>query len=113
MKCITRFRRIIEVEVSEIEYFKAEGNDIYCFLNNEEYEVKEDGTLESITLKYCKIGMIRVNKSNVINIKYVTSIRVGLYGKRILIMKNNQRIVVSRIYRNKFLKKTEGKGKND
>jgi DNA-binding LytR/AlgR family response regulator len=85
------------VPVAEILYFMAWGNYVYCHTADERLEVKQK--LYEIERNYTSQYFIRINKSHVMNIRWIEEI-IPWFGGRLLlrIKETREELEVSRNY---------------
>lgn len=91
---------IILVQYSDVLYVESYGRNVYLNTNtgflrlkNRLYEVEE--SLEGF-------NFLRISKSVIINREGIQSIKPIINGRYDLIMKNNQKVTVTKSYRNSF-----------
>lgn len=82
---------------TDIIYVMSEGNDVWCaHTNGKDYYVKEK--LYEIETILHDQGLIRVNKSFIININHIKTIKTSLNMKFVLTMSNGVKVDVTRTY---------------
>lgn len=97
-------------ELEDIEYFESNGNNVIAIVENKKYSVcfKLYET-EVFSTK----GFVRISKSCVVNIAYISHIEPEFSGNYLLVMKNGNKLIVSRSYFKSFKKFVEGGDRNE
>ncbi len=90
------------VEIEDIIYFEANGNDVYAITNY--YQLKLTERLHELENEYFDKGFIRISKSYIVNRNSVEAIIPSLNRKFILKLLNGQKLEVTRFYYNDFKK---------
>lgn len=88
------------IELNRIIYFEAFDHDVYIKTKEKTFKIKEK--LYEVELLLIENGFIRINKSQVININAIKTIKPSLNSRMNLIMKNNELLYVTRVYTQKF-----------
>ncbi len=88
------------IHYSQIIYVESYGHDVYLHTEERDYSIKEK--LYEIEGLYEDKGFIRINKSCVVNKYQIKEIRPSFNTKLELIMKNKQKLEVTRSYYNRF-----------
>lgn len=91
-----------QLNLSDIIYFEAVGEQVFAYTENELYEIKS--RLYEIEKNYGDQMFMRCSKSIVANISQIESFRPAPDTRLIARMKNGEEIVISRMYA-KALKK--------
>lgn len=93
---------MILVEYATIDFIEAFGNEVFVHVNNKTYLVNEK-LYYFENMLYTK-GFIRVNKSQIVNIKHINEIIPWFGQKYVLEMKNGSSLDVNRSYYHAFKK---------
>lgn len=91
------------IPVDEINHIDANGTEIICYTDHKRYYLKN--TLQYYQETLSRHGVIRINKSQLVNIINVKEIIPWFNGRLVLVLKNNRELEVSRLY-SKALRKT-------
>lgn len=91
-----------QLNLSEILYFEAVGEQVFAYTEREIYLVKM--RLYEVEESFRDRKFIRCSKSVVVNIMQIESFRPALDSRFIIRMKNGEEVIVSRSY-SKDLKK--------
>lgn len=91
------------IPVEEINHIDANGTEIICHTGQKRYYLKN--TLQYYQETLSRHGVIRINKSQLVNIINVKEIIPWFNGRLVLVLKNNRELEVSRFY-SKTLRKT-------
>ncbi|NLY20410.1 MAG: LytTR family transcriptional regulator [Tissierellia bacterium] len=59
---------------------------------------------------YTSLGFIRINKSQIVNINYIDSIKSTVGMRVIASLKNNEQLIINRNYRDSFIEELERYG---
>lgn len=97
-KTVTGFtnNRYSMINVKDISYFESEGSRVICVSGKIRYVVKE--TLNYYELSLKSYGIIRANKSQLVNLINVKEIIPWFNSRLVLSLKDNIEIEVSRLY---------------
>ncbi len=90
------------VPIQEIYHIDAHGSEIMCYSEKELYYLKNTLQYYEETLSFH--GIIRINKSQLVNLINVKEIIPWFNGRLVLVLRNKQELEVSRFYA-KALKK--------
>lgn len=83
------------VEYKDIHYFNANSNDVF-FHTDQSYQCKFK--LYELESSLKDMGFIRINKSEIVNIKKVKEIVPWFNSRLILVLANDQELVVTKSY---------------
>lgn len=90
-------------DMSDVIYFRADGNKVTAYIDNEVYETRYK-LYELEGVGYSK-GFVRINKSEIVNINHVLSVEAEFSGNYELLLKDRQtRMTISRKYVKDFKK---------
>lgn len=89
-------------DFKSIVFMESFGNEIHIHLSQEDEPTIIQEKLYALESKYEAYGFIRVNKSQLINIRFIKEIEPWIGQKYILMMNNDKRIDVNRTYYKKF-----------
>lgn len=91
---------ITVINRSEISYFEAFGNDVYCVTSEGKYKV--ESKLYELEHKLFAHAFIRVSKSSLVNIMKIEEIIPWIGSKYILRMVTGHEVDVTRTYYKSF-----------
>lgn len=86
--------------IEEIILFESFGHKVFVITKDDQYLVSQK--LYELELKYEKQGFIRVNQSQIINVKYINKMKPLINYKIKILMGNRSIIYVTRSYYHKF-----------
>jgi DNA-binding LytR/AlgR family response regulator len=84
------------IRPDEIYYIDTVDDKVFIYTEKEVYEA--DLRLYEITERFEKVGLIRINKSTVVNLMKIKKINSVLNGKIKAVLANNEAVLVSRQY---------------
>lgn len=88
--------KILQIEPEEIFYFEAVNNKVFLYLEKDMYETKLK--LYELERRYAETDFLRVSKSVILNLAKVENFYPLFNGRFEALMKNGERIVISRQY---------------
>lgn len=88
--------RILQVDPSEVYYFEAVDNKVFLYTKEKVYETK--WKLYELEDQYGHANFIRVSKSVILNLSKVESFHPDFNGRFEALMKNKERVLISRQY---------------
>lgn len=91
------------IPIKDINHIDAHGSEIVCHSDKETYYLKN--TLQYYEETLSVHGIMRINKSQLVNIMNVKEIIPWFNAKLVLVLKNNQELEVSKYY-SKALRRT-------
>ena len=87
---------IVQVEPKSIYYFEAVDNKTFLYLEKEIYETK--AKLYELEERFKGTDFLRVSKSTILNLAKVAKLSPALGGRFEAIMKNGEKLIISRQY---------------
>ena len=87
---------ITMIPYQDVVFIEAFGNDVFLHTAKKKYEIKE--RLYEAAGLYENRGLVRVNKSQIVNIKMIKEIRPQINSRFTLVMKNQHLVDVTRTY---------------
>jgi DNA-binding LytR/AlgR family response regulator len=91
--------------LADIQYIEALGSDILCHVDTCTYYLKN--TLQYYDDLFSNRGLIRINKSQVVNMMHVKEIIPWFNSRIVLVLKNNKELEVSKVYAKLLRKKLQ------
>lgn len=91
------------IGIDEIYYLESIDRKCYAYTKNDVIET--DFKLYELENKLSEYGFVRISKSCLIQIKYITSIRAEIGQKLRVTMNNSEQIIVSRFYAQELKKR--------
>ena len=88
--------RILQIEPGGIYYFEAVDNKVFLYMQNSVYETKLK--LYELERRFAGTDFFRVSKSVILNLAKVENFYPSFNGRFEALMKNGERIVISRQY---------------
>lgn len=92
----------ILIDTKDIYYFEYVDKRNFAYMKEEVYQVHE--SLASLETNLRSEGFIRVNKSNIVNIKHIASIKSEANMRVRAIMENGEYLIINRSYKSGFKK---------
>jgi len=84
------------VLVAQVAYFEAVGEDLFAYTPDAVYTVRR--RLYEVEQAYADRGFVRVSKSMVVNLRFVTQFRPALNGRFLARLRHGEEVLVSRQY---------------
>ncbi|MDO5559578.1 MAG: LytTR family DNA-binding domain-containing protein [Oscillospiraceae bacterium] len=94
--------QIHKLQPSDIFYFEVVDEKVFAYTKNAVYEVKS--RLYELEKSFSGCGFLRCSKSVLLNIYLVESFSPALNGRFYAVMKNKEKLIVSRQYVSDFKK---------
>ena len=88
--------KILQIEPGRIYYFEAVDNKVFLYMQNSVYETKLK--LYELERRFAGTDFFRVSKSVILNLAKVESFYPSFNGRFEALMKNGERVVISRQY---------------
>ncbi len=88
--------RYAMIGFEEIVYIEAQGTQLKCFTEDGAYSIKK--TLNHYTGCLSKYGILRINKSQMVNMRNVKEIVPWFNSRLVFIMENGTELEVSKLY---------------
>ena len=88
--------RIVKLVPKEIYYFESVDNKVFAYTGKGVYEVRKK--LYEIEQQYHHMDFLRISKSAIVNVAKIAYIRPVFNGRFEAMLKNDEKIVISRQY---------------
>lgn len=88
--------KILQIEPGDIFYFEAVDNKVFLYLEKNVYETRMK--LYELERHFLGTDFFRVSKSVILNLAKVKNFTPGFNGRFEALMKNGERVVISRQY---------------
>ena len=88
--------RILQIEPGDVYYFEAVDNKVFLYLEKNVYETRMK--LYELERRFSGTDFFRVSKSVILNLAKVKNFTPGFNGKFEALMKNGERVGISRQY---------------
>lgn len=88
------------LKVSKIFYFESVDKRIFAYLEKDVYQVDE--SLNNLEEELKSEGFVRINKSNIININHIKSIKPEASMRIRAVMDNDEFLIINRSYKSRF-----------
>lgn len=95
--------KIVFVDETDIYYFESVENRVFAYTESEVYEIKLK--LYELEEKYSYSDYFRANKAVLVNLDKVVSVSPAFGGRFETTLKNDCKIIISRMYVPKFKEK--------
>lgn len=97
---------ICEISVSDVFYIEAVDNRSFIYTASDNYEINM--RIYELEELLNKGSFVRVQKGMILNLMKIKSIKPGLSGRYIALLKNGEEVIISRSYVPVFRKTLEG-----
>ena len=97
---------ICEIPVSDVFYIEAVDNRAFIYSASDSFEVNM--RIYELEEMLNKGSFVRVQKGMILNLMKIKSIKPGLSGRYVALLKNNEEVYISRSYVPEFRKTLEG-----
>lgn len=87
---------IVQISPKDVYYFEAVDNKVFLYLEKEVYETRYK--LYELEERFRGTDFFRVSKSYIMNLSKVQRLNPGFNGRFEAIMKNGEKLVISRQY---------------
>lgn len=100
----------IVFSLNEVYYFESVDKKTFAYLNDK--VVQMEVSLQNLENVYFELGFVRVNKSTILNVYKINSLKPELNMRVIALLDNGEKIQINRSYKAKFnlFLKTMNKG---
>ena len=92
-------KRII-FSLNDVYYFESVDKKTFAYLGNDVVQI--DIRLQDLEDAYFESGFIRVNKSTVLNVYKISSLKPGINMRVMALLDNGEKIQINRSYKAKF-----------
>jgi two-component system LytT family response regulator len=99
-------RKMYILKTNEVEWVEASGNYTIFHTLHGEHSLRE--TMDDMEKKLDPQQFIRANRSVIINLEFIKEIQPYFHGEFIVFLKSNQKVIISRTYRENFKKIFDG-----
>ncbi len=86
--------------LNDVYYFESVDKRTFAYLGNEVVQI--DIRLQDLEDAYFELGFIRVNKSTVLNVYKISSLKPGINMRVMALLDNGEKIQINRTYKAKF-----------
>lgn len=86
--------------LNEVYYFESVDKKTFAYLDNE--VVRIDIRLQDLETAFFELGFIRVNKSTILNVYKINSLKSEINMRVMALLDNGERIQINRSYKAKF-----------
>lgn len=93
-------KEIYQVYVQDIYYIEVVDEKTFVYVQNEIYETAYRLYELETLLKEC--DFVRISKGCLLNLRYLQSVKVYIYGKYEATLVNNEKLIISRKYMSEF-----------
>lgn len=88
------------VKTADLDWVEAAGNYVLLHVGKEEHILRQ--TLGDVEKKLDSRIFVRVNRSSIISLEAVREIQPHFHGEYVLVLKNGDRVTVTRFFRERF-----------
>ena len=93
---VLREGKFVQLSPKDIYYFEAVDNRVFVYLERDVYECKLK--LYELERRFAETDFFRATKSTIVNLSKVKSFGPAFNGRFELLMKNGEKLIVSRQY---------------
>ncbi len=93
---VLREGRFVQILPKDIYYFEAVDNKVFVYLEKDVYECKLK--LYELEQRFAEMDFFRATKSTIVNLSRIKSLSPAFNGRFELLMKNEEKLIVSRQY---------------
>ncbi|MCM1541788.1 MAG: LytTR family transcriptional regulator DNA-binding domain-containing protein [Blautia sp.] len=93
---VLREGKFVQISPKEIYYFEAVDNKVFAYLEKDVYECRLK--LYELEQRFAETDFFRATKSTIVNLAWVRSFSPAFNGRFELLMKNGEKLIVSRQY---------------
>jgi DNA-binding LytR/AlgR family response regulator len=86
--------------LNDVYYFESVDKKTFAYLENTVFKVEI--RLSDFEKAYFELGFVRVNKSTVLNIYKINSLKTDLNMRVIALLDNGEKVQINRSYKSKF-----------
>lgn len=97
---------ITEISVSDVFYIEAVDNRSFIYTASDNFEINM--RIYELEEMLGKGSFVRVQKGMILNLMKIKSIKPGLSGRYVALLKNKEEVIISRSYVPVFKKALEG-----
>lgn len=90
----------IMFSLNDVYYFESVDKKTFAYLDNN--VVRIDIRLQDLENAYFELGFIRVNKSTILNVYKINSLKSEINMRVMALLDNGERIQINRSYKTKF-----------
>lgn len=92
--------QLFKIPLSEVLYFEAIEHKCFACTLNKVYEI--EFTLKQLTQSFEELGFIRINKSTIVNIYKVDSLKNDFEMRVLIKLCNGESLIINRSYKKSF-----------
>lgn len=89
------------IVTQEIYYIEAIDKRTFAYLETEVFRIEH--TLQVMEGIFGKFGIVRINKSTLVNIHHIERVKADINMRLCLTMENGEKLIVNRTYRKIFI----------
>lgn len=93
---VSQGEKILQIDPEEIYYFEAVNSKVFLYLEKDMYETRLK--LYELEQRYAETDFLRISKSVILNLAKVENFCPLFNGRFEALMKNGERVVISRQY---------------
>lgn len=92
--------REIVFSLNDVYYFESVDKMTFAYLDNE--VIRIDIRLQDLENAYFELGFVRVNKSTIVNVYKINSLKPEINMRVIALLENGEKIQINRSYKTRF-----------
>lgn len=100
-----------EIPVLDVCYIESVDNRTYIYTVNDCYEIGM--RIYELEEMLSKSTFVRIQKGMILNLMKINSIKPGLSGRYVALLKNNEEVIISRKYVPDFKRMLKGGARNE
>lgn len=86
--------------LNDVSYFESVDKRVFAYLDDEVVQI--DVRLQDLEDAYFELGFVRVNKSTILNVYKINSLKSELNMRVLALLNNGDKIQINRSYKAKF-----------
>lgn len=102
---------LMEIPILDICYLESVDNRTYIYTVNDCYEISM--RIYQLEEKLTKSTFVRIQKGMLLNLMKINSIKPGMSGRYVALLKNNEEVIISRKYVPEFKRMLKGGAHNE
>jgi two-component system LytT family response regulator len=92
--------RVLFLRTDEIDWIEAAGNYVRLHAGKEEYLYRE--TMQKLEAQLNPDRFVRIHRSKIVNVERIKELQPWFRGDYVIVLRDNQKLGLSRTYRNRL-----------
>ena len=99
------------LKLKDIYYFEAVDNKVFAYLSHQVFEV--DKKIAELNEELKATSFIQISRTVILNINTVKKITTLVNGRMLVVLNNNEKLIITRLYAKSFKDKLKGGKANE